>query len=267
MPSRIPNLRTCKKLGFIVPSSNAVVEPTCNALIQDLNRSTTTTTTNPNGPEIVALYTRIRVKTIGTDSASTSQFSTATLVEAAQLLADAQCDAILWNGTSGMWVGADLAADEALAKAMSDATGVPCGTTTLATVAALREKGFDRIALATPYTDALTRKCVDFFQACGFDVLRAERLRETPGSNLEIGRSPPGDAKEVVMRACRDEVPQAVIVACTNWAGAVEAQGVEDAVSSSMLVVDSVTVTVWMALRLVDWKGGMEGWGTLMRSV
>ena len=136
MASRIPDLRTCKKVGFIVPSSNSVVEPTCNAIVHDLNSASN------EENQIVCLYTRIRVKTVGTDSSSTSQFSTETLVQAAQLLADAECDAILWNGTSGMWVGTGLAEDEKLAQAMTDATGVPCSTTTIATVTALREKGY-----------------------------------------------------------------------------------------------------------------------------
>lgn len=260
MPSPIPNLAICKKLGFIVPSSNTVVEPTCNAIIASANASTAT--------QVLCLYTRIPVKTVGTDSNSTSQFSTVTLVQAAQLLADAECDAILWNGTSGMWVGKGLEEDERLAREMSDATGVPCSTTTLATVTALREKGWKRISLAVPYAEALTQKLEDFFKGCGFEILRSERLQETPPNNLGIGKCPLRDIEQVIRRAWGDSThPDAVVVACTNWAGAGLVQQLEMPADLGATVVDSITVTVWMGLRMMGWKGGFEGWGALMQNI
>jgi len=88
MPS-LPDLTNCKKVGFIVPSSNTAVEPITNTIFQSLNA------------HIICLFTRIQVTTVGIDKKDTSQFSTQTIVEAARLLADARPDAILWNGTSG----------------------------------------------------------------------------------------------------------------------------------------------------------------------
>lgn len=85
----LPELITCKKVGFIVPSSNTAVEPITNAIFQSVNAN------------ITSLFTRIQVTTVGIDKKDTSRFSTQTIVEAARLLADARPDAILWNGTSG----------------------------------------------------------------------------------------------------------------------------------------------------------------------
>ena len=263
MPSAIPNLATCKKIGFIVPSSNTVVEPTCNAIISSVNAASNAEI------QVLCLYTRIRVKTVGTDSSSTSQFDTQTFITAAQLLADAECDAILWNGTSGMWVGTGLEEDEQLAKAMQDATGVPCSTTTIATVIALREKGYSKISLAVPYTDALTQKLVDFFTSCNFSVLRSKRLELTPPDNLAIGKSPPEDVETVISRAWGDlpdsNHPDAVVVACTNWRGAEVAEKLEREMQAT--VVDSITVTVWHALRMIGWDGKVKGCGGLLEEV
>ena len=271
MASIIPNLATCTKIGFIVPSSNTLVEPTCNAIAHSLNSSTISSANK----QILCLYTRISVHTLGTDAASTSQFATSRMVDAARLLADAECAAILWNGTSGMWTGASLADDEALAHAMSEATGVPCSTTTLATVAALRALGARRLGVAVPYDEALMGKVVEFFEGVGDEgwrVVRAERMAVTPkGGNLGIGKVGVEEVREVVLRACEElegrGVPEAVVVACTNWRGAELAREVEERGEGRMVLVDSITVTVWMALRMIGWKGGAEGWGRLLERV
>ena len=86
MPA-LPDLATCKKIGFIVPSSNTTVEPTTQAIFDSLNEN------------VICIFTSIKVNTVGTDASSTLQFSKETMVQAARLLADAEPDAIIWNGT------------------------------------------------------------------------------------------------------------------------------------------------------------------------
>jgi hypothetical protein len=54
---------------------------------------------------------------------------------AARLLADAEVHSIVWNGTSGAWLG--IAQDRAICAAITAATGIPATTTTLALLDAL----------------------------------------------------------------------------------------------------------------------------------
>ncbi|KAK4925365.1 hypothetical protein LTR49_007663 [Elasticomyces elasticus] len=227
----IPDLATCKKIGFIVPSSNTAVEPITNAIFQSL----------PNGTNIIPLFTRIGVKTVGTDASSTSQFSTDTMVAAAQLLADAECSAILWNGTSGMWVGTGLEADRQLAKAMSDATGIPCSTTTLATVEALSKLGKPKLSIAVPYDEPLALKVREFY--------------------AEIADYDFHDVEEVIMRAAKMQHVQVVVPACTNWPAALITESVE--AGTSAIVVDSIVVTVWQGLRMAGCDAVLPGWGKM----
>ena len=248
MPS-LPDLATCKKVGFIVPSSNTAVEPITNAIFQSLNSN------------IICLFTRIQVKTVGTDANSTSQFATETMVEAACLLADAQVDAIVWNGTSGMWVGHGLEADKKLARAMQDATGIPCSTTTLATIVALERLNVKRLTIAVPYTEALTAKLVEFYTGCGYHVAAAERLENTPSSNLEIAKSSEESISRVIER-CVSSQAHAVIVACTNWPASGSVEKLER--KHGVPIVDSITVTAWWALCMVDYRGSVSGWGKLL---
>ena len=247
--SSLPDLATCKKIGFIVPSSNTAVEPITQAIFQSLNKN------------VICIFTRIQVKTVGTDAKSGSQFSTETMVEAARLLADAAPDCIMWNGTSGMWVpGASLEVDRKLAQAMQDATGVPCSTTTVATIEALGYLKAKKVAIAVPYTASLAAKVAEFFTGCGYEVTATERLDRTPASNVEIARSNVKDI-DAVVRRCVNSSCDAIIVACTNWPASGLVQELEE--EFKIPIVDSISVTAWWALRLVGVETKTTGWGRL----
>lgn len=247
----MPDLATALKLGFIVPSSNTAVEPICTLLLQSLCSQVPNTT-------IIPLFTRISV----TNLSDPSQFSSAHLVAAARLLGDADCDAILWNGTSGMWTGGDLAADEELAREVEAATGVKAATTTLATVAALKFLGARKVGIAVPYTDVLAENCRHFF-ARSWEVGAVVKQDPVPGSNLEIARSSLSGIKALLLQA--GEGADAVVAACTNWPATSLADEVE--AEGGSVLVDSVAVTVWMGLRMIGFEGGMKGWGRLMEKI
>ncbi|KAH9826678.1 GAF domain-containing protein, partial [Teratosphaeria destructans] len=232
---------------LIVPSSNTAVEPISQAIVRSLNSN------------IICIFTRIHVNTVGPDPKATAQFSIETMVAAARLLADAHPDAILWDGTSGMWTGADLDADRELARAMQDATGVPCSTTTLATIEALRLLDIKRLGVAVPYTEALMDKVQDFFGNCGYGwhVSSAKRLDPVPSSNIVIAKCRFADIRDVIER-CAHQDSEAVVVACTNWPAAGLVGELEEA--TGMLIVDSIIVTVWQGFRMVRYEGGVKGW-------
>ena len=257
MPT-LPDLASCKKIGFIVPSSNTAVEPITQAIIQSLNSN------------IICIFTRIEVKTVGTDANSTNQFLTETMVAAARLLADAQPDAIVWNGTSGMWVGSGLEADKQLAKAMEDATGVPCSTTTLATIEALTLFDVKTIGIAVPYNEALAKKVEGFFKS-NYAVSATLFLEPAPASNLEIAKSRPEDISSLIKDAATRgqsigaAKPRTIIVACTNWPAAGLVEELEQELD--VIILDSIVVSVWMGLRMADLQGPVPGWGRLMREV
>jgi maleate isomerase len=248
MPS-IPDLATCKKLGFIVPSSNTAVEPITQAVVQSLNEN------------IICIFTRIQVKTVGVDKNSTSQFSAEAFVDAARLLADSEPDVILWNGTSGQWTGGDLEDEKQLAKAMQDATGIPCSTNTLATVEALELLKAKNISIAVPYAEAHTAKVAEFFEKCGYNVVKSERLATTPATNKDIAKSSSDEIKEVIRRS---GVPpcEAVIASCTNWPATGLVEELERELN--ITVIDSISVTAWWALRMAGCTTKVKGWGRLL---
>jgi maleate isomerase len=85
------------RLGMITPSSNTCLEPTTYRLLAGLTGETGAT----------AHFSRLPVRRIAIDAASDAQFTTDAMAQAAELLADAKVDVVVWNGTLGSWLGID----------------------------------------------------------------------------------------------------------------------------------------------------------------
>ena len=79
-------------IGMLTPSSNTALEPITTMMLAGLT-------------EVTAHFGRFRVKTIALSDTALSQFDDANILAAADLLADAELDAIAWNGTSSSWLG------------------------------------------------------------------------------------------------------------------------------------------------------------------
>jgi maleate isomerase len=134
----MPEESKALRLGFLVPSSNTVVEPVTYQLLQALPH-----------PQPSAHFARLRVVRVHSDSGA--QFDNERRMEAASSLVDALCDAIAWNGTSASWLG--LQHDSDLCSALTSACSLPATSSSLATIAALRALHARTYALVTPYTD------------------------------------------------------------------------------------------------------------------
>lgn len=229
-------------LGVLTPSSNTRLEPLTAAMLAGL-------------PSVTAHFSRFRVTEVGL--AAAGQFDPGPVVEAAGLLADARVDAIAWSGTSGGWRG--VAADQALCAAITDATGVPATTSTLALLAALDLLGAGRLGLVTPYPDDMHAAVMRTLAAEGLQVTAANDGFTT--SNWELATMPPERIAALVAQVAAAK-PAAITVFCTNLAAADQAEAWE--AEFGIPVLDSVTLAVWHALELSGYGGPRPvGWGSL----
>ena len=131
---------------MLVPSSNTVLEPYTSAMFHGF------------GDAASVHYARFRVVEISLSPASRGQFDLAPILEAAERLAETEPDVIVWNGTSASWLG--LETDHSLCAAITDRTGIPATSTSLAFDALFRGMGLQRIAVVTPYLPEIqTRIC------------------------------------------------------------------------------------------------------------
>ena len=229
------------RIAMLTPSSNSVVEPCCYKIIGSLDNTS-------------IHFGRIEVLWIDDEASSLSQFHDETMLKGFDLLSHVRPSVIGWNGTSASWLGFDR--DYALVEEISKRTGCPAVTSTLSIIEALRALQITNIGLVTPYVESIQKKIIKNFEIEKFKCVSERHFNMT--DNFSFGEVPEakiGNAAEEVVA----EGAEAVIVLCTNLAGAGIAALIEE--RTGVPVLDSVVLTVWGAFRsigrdtssLVDW--------------
>jgi maleate isomerase/arylmalonate decarboxylase len=177
-------------------------------------------------------------------------------------LAKAAPDVIAYACTAGSMV---MPLD-ALTGFMEQVSGVPAVATAPALVLACRALGLQRIALATPYHDALNEHEVHFLGAAGIEAVSVRGLgigAGGPAEYVRIARVP----KNEVYAHCRDaDTPsaQGMLISCTDFAALeaiprLEAELGKPAVSSNL-------ATLWAALRRAGIEDRIAGFGRLLEA-
>lgn len=230
-------------LGVLTPSSNTRLEPLTAAMVADLEG-------------VSAHFSRFRVVDVGLDAVD--QFDPSGILAASDLLADARVDSIVWSGTSGGWRG--VADDLALCAAITERTGIPATTSTLALLDAVARLSAHRLGLVTPYPPDMHGAVVATLQGAGIEVVSSVALNSSP-SNWELSLIEP-DAIASAVRTVADALPDVVTVFCTNLVGADRAAAWER--ETGAIILDSIALAVWHALDLAGYRGpGPRGWGSL----
>jgi maleate isomerase len=217
------------RLGMITPSSNTALEPATAALAARM-------------PGISVHFARFRVTQIALGEESNAQFDMAPMLAAADLLGDARCDAICWNGTSGSWLGLDR--DRALCAAIRSRTGIPATTASLALLQEFAARGVRRFGLVTPYTGDVQSRIAALYAEAGYECV-AERhsdLRE----NFSFAEVPAPEVERMVREVAAAR-PDAIVVLCTNM----DASGDAPRLSRDfgVPVLDSIAVALEGAVR------------------
>ncbi|KAL2810804.1 Asp/Glu/hydantoin racemase [Aspergillus granulosus] len=240
------------RLGILTPSSNTSLEPLTTSLIAPL-------------PNVTVHFSRFPVVKISLESDALSQFQTEKILAAAHLLADANVSIIGWSGTSSGWLGFE--ADEALCKAITEATGIPATTSVLALNKACKEFGVHRLGLVTPYVDNVQEAIVKTYAGVGIDASEERHLglsKNTAFAEIEE-EVLDGMVREVVAKGSErkeGEGVQAVTTFCTNLRAAQRVGYWET--EHGVPVFDTVATVVWDMLRScgVD-MAPLRDWGVL----
>jgi maleate isomerase len=102
-------------------------------------------------PGVTPHFGRVRVTEISLGTQALAQFTDEPMLHVAQLLADARCHSICWNGTSAGWLGFE--ADRRSCAAITTRTGIAACSSVLAIDEIFRANAVTRYGMVTPYID------------------------------------------------------------------------------------------------------------------
>jgi maleate isomerase len=231
-------------IGMLTPSSNTVLEPVTSRMLAGL-------------PHASAHFGRFRVTQIALSAEADAQFAQDEIMRAVGLLADAKCQVIGWNGTSASWLGFE--ADAALCRAIEAAGTARACTSVLAMNEVLQRTGVRRIGLVTPYLADVQARIIANYAAIGIEVVTETHwgLQD----NFSFSTIPEPVIAEAVRGAAAAR-PDAVVIMCTNLAGAPLVAGLE--AELDLPVYDSIATVVWKSLLLCgNDPRALAGWGRL----
>jgi maleate cis-trans isomerase len=233
------------KIGLIVPPTNTVNEAEWQIM----------------APEGVTIHATRMALHLDSTSEEGAKRLYADIDKAAGDLALAQPDVIAYGCTAGSMVNPP----SSLPGYMTKVSGIPCVTTAASILQALRALGVFRIALASPYHDALNDHEVKFLAENGIETVHAAGLG-IGAKGLEdyprIARTPRDKILDHLRGADREEA-QALFVACTDFPVMTMIGQLEEELGKP--VVTSNQATFWAALRAGGLDDRLDGYGRLLR--
>ena len=237
-----------KFLGMLTPSSNTMLEPVMAKMLAGV-------------PDVTAHAGRFRVTEISLGEQALGQFDLEPMLAAADLLADARCHSIVWNGTSAGWLGFDR--DRELCEAIESRTGISATSSALALAEIFRKTGVTQYGLVTPYTDDIQAAVTRNFRSEGFEAASERHLKLSV--NFDFSEIEQETIAGMIREVARDK-PQAITVFCTNMDGASLAEELEREIG--IPIYDTIATAVWGGMRAAGIAPSrIQGWGRLFREV
>lgn len=233
------------KIGLIVPPQNSVNELEWRRML-------------PPGVDFGVVRIPLHADT---ESAEGKRHLHADLQKALDQLAPGKPDVVAYACTAGSMT---LPLDS-LTNAMTQMCGKPCVATAPALIHACKKLNLKKVAVATPYHDALNAHEVEFFKKSNIEVLKIRGLgigANGPHEYVNLAKVP----KEQVYEHARGTwVPGAdgMVVSCTDFASLEAIPRLERQLSRP--VISSNTATLWNALRAAGVETRLSGFGRLLQ--
>ena len=229
------------RVGLILPSLNATMEPELNRL----------------APEGVAFHaTRLLLEKADPETLFKMAEDSTT---AAKMMTTCDCTVLLYGCTSGSLIKG-VGWDRELSAMMQEATGLPATTTSTAVIEAFQELAITKVAVATPYIDSVNRTEKDFFEGHGVEVVNIEGLGFTRG--FELHGVPDGTAYSFGRKVDRAEA-ECLFISCTDFRSIDEIAALERDLGKP--VMTSNTASLWGVLKLAGVRGAIDGYGEILR--
>lgn len=237
-----------KKIGIVVPSTNTIVGPECEAL-------------RPRGVTNHVARLTLKERPI--------QSSDQGFLEHVQAMRDGigpAIDQVMTLAPDHVIMGVAIeafmggvAAAEALQKGFAERAGVGVSMGSSAAVAALRKFGASRIAVLTPHQPKGDETVRAYLTEAGFEIVRLVSLKCT--SPFAIAQIQAAQLRQVLREIDGDDI-EAILQVGTNLANGAVAADAERWLNKPVLAMN--VVTYWDALRRCGIDDRMYGCGRVL---
>lgn len=234
-----PERRSGRRVGMIVPSVNAVVEPDFAWV---------------SPPGITFHTTRIPLTATTPEGLREMNRS---VVDAARLLAHLSPDLIVFACTSGSFVDGEDGLQQQIEQ-INQIGKCPVVATSRAIIDAFHSLGITRIDVATPYLDSVNAAERHFFEGHGMEVTSLVGLGLSGPAIREV---PPDDIIDLARRASTGQ-GQALFLSCTDLRALEVAGRLEAELGKPVLC--SNQVTLWAILRALGEPVNYSGLGRIL---
>lgn len=229
------------RLGFIIPSSNRMVEPNMQHHLPS---------------DIVPHF--IRIGMTNRHRAPLDQLMPR-ILDAADLLNDSKCDCIVFQCTgTSMSGGVDM--DRHVVSEISRATGRPAISTASSVDAALKALSARRIVFISETKQPGHDKKAAFLREAGYELV-ADRAVGLAGSD-EYCTAPPQLWFDTAV-ALKNDAAEAYFISCANVSAIDVIADLEKALGKP--VITSNQAALWHALRTIGARDELPGLGELFR--
>lgn len=180
------------------------------------------------------------------------------LEEAARLVGSAPIDILCFGGTSASFLHGTAYDHALMAKLKSWVPHCPSTTASTATLAALRQVGAGKVALATPYVTPVHERAIRFLTENGHEVVRHANLGiDTDHALADV----PLEQVYDLVRSVDHPDASAIFISCTNFRSVGAIAALEQALGKP--VISAVQASFWHCLDVLDVNGAKPGYGRL----
>jgi maleate cis-trans isomerase len=217
------------RIGLMVPSNNTTMEVELAAWLPE--GSTVTTVKMPRGP---GLLTKETIPAYRDSAVSLAR----------RHFLDGGWDLIAYGCTAAGFI-LGPAGDAELSVMLAEATGLPVVTTARAMVSALQAVGAKRVAVVTPYQDAVNDELAVFLASGGISVVRMDSFRAPDVAAL--GRITAQEVRDLA-RATMGPDCDALFIGCSQLPTHAILAGLEAELARPAW--SSIRATAWDAARV-----------------
>jgi maleate isomerase len=183
--------------------------------------------------------------------------------EAVQDLVDNNCDSIIFSG-SPLFTRLGFGTDREMGKRLTDKFGVPVAGGLTAEIEALKAMNIKKLVVGTPYEDEINQRLKRYLEASGFEVLQISGYGVR--KNAQLTDLPVHVAYKIAKRLyAKSREADGIFIACPRWPTISDVALLEEEIGKP--VITSSQACIWYALKLIDVKQNVTGFGKLMASL